>query len=115
MHALQALAPRGPHSGTKELSCARRSEKPLDRTAQCCGVCLPTLAQEDRHHVASLSPGWRPRRGNQCFGHQHFGHLDRVTILSRAKSFVFKRLGEICCSAPTTSTTASAPTASTTS
>src|SRR6266567_1997075 len=43
MHALHALASRGPYVGGKELSCADFAAKTLDRPEQCCGVCLPTL------------------------------------------------------------------------
>jgi hypothetical protein len=44
----------------------------LDRTEQCCGVCLSTLTSRGSTPFTPLSFLWMPSTGDQSFSHQRF-------------------------------------------
>ena len=87
-----SLAAR-PLCGAQELPVIHREANPLDVPEQCCGLSLPTLAQEDRHHEHRSRFLCTPPAGDQGFGHQSFVPASAVGRRGTVRSFTVSLLG----------------------
>src|ERR1700682_1260980 len=72
---------------------SHRAANPLDVPEQCCGLSLPTHAQEDRHHGRRSALLCTPPAGDKVFGLQGFVPASAVGRKGTVRSFTVSLSG----------------------